>query len=132
MDTSPEYIKLCKPAISLQKLWKPAVGDFYYSPLSADKCVKVIMLDNGHRTNKVWLPRADQLFTLLEARYNVPGKPAYALNKFHQYVMAYSPHYCRSVEQMLLQFVMHEVFGLCYRSHIWQPLPPKLDLQCSV
>lgn len=32
MDTSPEYINMCKKATELQEMWKPETGDFYKLP----------------------------------------------------------------------------------------------------
>jgi len=125
MDISPEYITLCNAAFKFRKLWKPVVGDFYFCRDNGKKCVMVITSPKQDRVNKVWLPRADQLFAMAEERYNVKGKPAYAVNRFHQYLLAYSPYYAGSVEQMLLQFVMHEVFGLRYFGGRWQAELPK-------
>ena len=128
MDTSAEYVRMCNQSFKFRKTWKPAVGDFYFSTYKTDQCVKVILDAKEKRVNKTWLPRVDQLFDLIEARYNVAGKPAYALNKFHQYIMAYAPWQCDSVEQLLFQFVMHELYDVHYSMGLWQPNPPKITL----
>ena len=128
MDTSADYITMCTQASVLRKLWKPALGDYYYSRNSGEKCAMVLLVAKTFKVNKVWLPRLDQLFALIEERYNVPGKPAYALNKFHQYLLAYSPRPGGSMEQLLLQFVMHELYNLHWSIKMWQPYPPKITL----
>jgi hypothetical protein len=128
MDTSAEYANMCTQAAVLRKLWKPARGDYYYSRNTGEKCALVLLSDKTSKVNKVWLPRLDQLFALIEERYNVPGKPAYALNKFHQYLLAYSPRPGGSMEQLLFQFVMHELYNLHYSTRTWKPYPPNITL----
>jgi hypothetical protein len=126
MDTSPTFTTMCTVAFALRKHWVATPGDFYFSLYKKDKCVKLITKCKETRVNKVWLPRVDQMFDMLAERYKVAGKPAYAVNKFHQYLLAYSPELNASVEQLLLQFVMHEIFDLRYNTDQWIAAPPKI------
>lgn len=65
MDTSPEYINMCRKARELQESWSPRMGDFgiYDQQL-------VIMGSDGTplvrhivARNCIWLPRIDQLIS---------------------------------------------------------------------
>jgi hypothetical protein len=126
MDKGKQYIYMCARARTFRKTWMPALGDFYYDKVTQG--VGVVYKLPFDRTDHVWLPRADQLLDLLAARYNVAFKPAYTLNKFHQYIMASTPRYSGSIEQMLLQFMMLEVYQKVFLSQNWVASAPSIEL----
>ena len=75
MDTSPEYINMCRQANELQEMWEPMQGDFYYNDF-----IKIINIMKDHLqfnrdkqkgySDAIWLPRIDQLITLLNEAQN--------------------------------------------------------------
>lgn len=93
MDTSPEYIKMCRMAHELQEMWGPKEGDYFTLNHLHGKCDVYCFGDfvmpycNTVSTinpklhdmmplrdfldhDSVWLPRIDQLITLLNEAQN--------------------------------------------------------------
>ena len=123
MDTSEQYIKMCKKAEEIQdimgEVWIPFGQDILYS--YEDVFAKKLT-DNGNRWHCIWLPRQDQLqemylnsmpdgtytkiFTLVEAFYG----------HFEQYGY---PSYAFSMEQLWLAFVMKEKYGKIWDGEDW-------------
>ena len=71
MDTSPEYINMCRKATELQEMWEPKEGDFYVRdgyPVGAyctDYFIYYVTEDEDEWKIKVtWLPRIDQLIEM--------------------------------------------------------------------
>ena len=65
MDTSPEYINMCRKATELQEKWEPSLGDWYYSDFSKLICVMSEHMQFNRDKRKeysdaIWLPRIDQ------------------------------------------------------------------------
>lgn len=69
MDTSEQYIEMCRKATELQEMWEPSLGDFYYSDFSKLVCVMSDHMQFNRDKLKeysdaIWLPRIDQLIEL--------------------------------------------------------------------
>jgi len=118
MDKSITYILMCTAASEIRELWTPAIGDVYYSLLKNQ--VQVVDKLPFLKAKYVWLPRADQLCTIIEPHYDVPLRAPYVLNKLHQYIMAYTPKNTGSLEQMLIQFIMLELHNMEYIPRAWR------------
>lgn len=79
MDTSSEYINMCRKAKELQEMWEPMQGDFFilYDEI---ECIGNFSEDlypidwreefPVSKKNCTWLPRIDQLITLLNKAQN--------------------------------------------------------------
>jgi hypothetical protein len=117
MGNDKQYIYMCTHARALRSIWAPQLGDLYYAKLQ--KVVHVVIALPFSRLDHVWLPRVDQMFDMVSQRYNVRFRPAFTINKFHQYIMSHTPRHAGSVEQLLLQFVMLEVYGKVFSSRSW-------------
>ena len=73
MDTSVEYIEMCRKAIEVQKVWKPCFGDFVFADGSKivtqvavdTELIEFIILDSH-----IWLPRQDQLQDILRLHFD--------------------------------------------------------------
>lgn len=81
MDTSKEYIDMCKKAKEIQDLWNPSAGDWIYSA-EQDRlfCLGDEIFDDGYVFSPrdygiplrkaypdiIWLPRQDQLQEMVD------------------------------------------------------------------
>ena len=74
MDTSPEYINMCRRAKELQEMWKPSHGDWFvlYDEIETigDYSDDLHPIDYREeypvsKKNCVWLPRIDQLIDMM-------------------------------------------------------------------
>lgn len=73
MDTSPEYINMCRKATELQEMWKPSQGDWFFLhdeiETVGDYSEDLHPIDYREefpisKKTCVWLPRIDQLIEL--------------------------------------------------------------------
>lgn len=76
MDTSEQYINMCRKATELQEKWKITDGDFFYYDDMINTIGDFVEVNHTIRpmsnwdmytikqNNCVWLPRADQLIEL--------------------------------------------------------------------
>ena len=62
LDTSPEYINMCRQAKELQEMWKPETGDFYKLPGHFITCI--VLKNSLIDMDAIWLPRIDQLIEM--------------------------------------------------------------------
>ena len=88
MDTSPEYINMCRKAKELQETWEPKEGDWIFIQRAGDsrgyeKAIGGFNLNSGYyfygggdsvairaaTDDVVWLPRLDQLIELVREHY---------------------------------------------------------------
>ena len=76
MDTSPEYINMCRKAKELQKMWKPETGDFY--KLSGHFITCIVLKNSLIDVNATWLPRIDQWLQILSDKNIIFGLSNYA------------------------------------------------------
>ena len=81
MDTSPEYINMCRKATELQETWKPKEGDWFYDSVEIRTIGDSFYLGKWNGIHEIynrptwngkdkpldatiWLPRIDQLIEL--------------------------------------------------------------------
>ena len=73
-----KYIKQCEKAVEVQKAWKPAWGDRYYTPSNPDRpghgfwglCIDMGRNYFGYiRTPNIWLPLQHQLQAMVAGEY---------------------------------------------------------------
>ena len=73
MDTSPEYINMCRKATELQEMWKIEEGDFYsMNPPYRGICTvheSSWCKDPMGNICATWLPRIDQLIEMLNKEF---------------------------------------------------------------
>ena len=62
MDTSEQYINMCRRAKELQEMWEPEPGDFYKLPGHFITCI--VLKNSLIDMDAIWLPRIDQLIEL--------------------------------------------------------------------
>ena len=130
MDTSKEYIEMCRKAVEVQDAWDFKDGDFLY-----DKKYGVEVW-SGYDAwgwpgpprippNPAWIPRQDQLQDML---FQLLGKTfVYWLDRFYKYAENQESHEsmiggCYSMEQLWLAFVMHEKYGKTWDGKDWNPM----------
>ena len=117
MDKSKDYIKMCSSARQLRCLWSPALGDFYYDCKTSE--VKVVLAVPHGRRHQVWLPRQDQLLALAASSVKqLP--PAYLVSSLYQFILAQTPNHCGSLEQIIIQFAMHELYRKRFHNKGWR------------
>jgi len=73
MDTSDEYIAMCRHAREIQEIWQPEDGDFFYYNTAVETIgrytdflcpVDYVQEYPVYQKDCVWLPRLDQLLEL--------------------------------------------------------------------
>ena len=129
MDTSKKYIKICKQAAEIQALWKPQDFDFvkgeYVSVIrewkitqgTGSAALKPLFTRAGKwswydRNELIWLPRQDQLQTLLkydelEDAFLWKFEELYIYSRKKAAIVSQ----ITSMEQLWLAFVMHEKYN---------------------
>ena len=126
MDVSEQYMKMCKEAEEIQKIWELEDGDFYINP---QKHLKVKAYGYWHHSRtafeawkqkrNIWLPRQDQLQTI------VMDDDAFfwVLEEFHSFVFEIYGPYCvdnfDSPEQLWLAYVMESKYGKLWDGKEW-------------
>lgn len=135
MDTSDEYVDMCKAATKIQDDWNPLVGNVvttgdltgiyvgHTSGCPPDENDDADTSDLRHiywaewcSHNWLWLPRQDQL----QAMFDLPVKfGLLSINQFFQE----SEKYCidfTSWEQLWLAYVMYKRFDQTWCEHQWK------------
>jgi len=134
MDTSKEYINMCRKAVEIQKLFKAEKGDFYFcfctdieptdmfpkgyglsiiTEWDADLNSELLIRSG----TDIWLPRQDQLQEMIETQLSVKSNANHIAIHFAQFVnnhlenVVYWELELKSMEQLWLAFVMWEKFN---------------------
>jgi len=144
MDTSKEYIEMCRKAVEIQELWEPKKGDFFllnpYDPLHKRFAIMVLgchwekCQGCSHEISDekcVWLPRQDQLQEMVdwESRgengtfYQIEALKDWASReindmKYSNSDEAFNDKY-DTFEKVWLAFVMHEKYGKKWSGGEW-------------
>ena len=108
MDTSPEYINMCKKATELQEMWKPETGDFYKLPGHFITCI--VLKNSLIDMDAIWLPRVDQLIELSAMHWS----------DIIDYCGLEYSDYKLSFEIALLKIVMYKVFNKVWNNEDWR------------
>ncbi len=132
MDSSQQYIDMCKEATELQdegRWW--LLGDYYAEQIGEwHTSVFIgyeyysIASDGRPIINWVWLPRQDQLQVMIDADYRktLLGRMGngewQGLDAFVDF--AYEDYDCTSMEQLWLAFLMHEKFNKHRNGTTWE------------
>jgi hypothetical protein len=147
MDTSKEYIEMCKGAVEIQEAWNPKEGDFMlnlsavggpylftnykYQPNSNNNRWE---LEVYERLNHLlWLPRQDQLQELVaplnfDITFRHKGKGSKTKNIYVGFAIkhTHSPEHeyqilnrMATMEQLWLAFVMKEKYQKAYLDDEW-------------
>ena len=121
MDTSKEYIEMCRKAVEVQELWSPISGDVSY--LMDIDCVSIWsygLYKTDISCAEIWLPRQDQLQDMVGEDTDY-----HTLMKFDTWVFTLARIYDDiiiekfSMEQLWLAFVMHEKYGKKWDGEDW-------------
>jgi len=139
MDTSKEYIEMCKKAEEIQELWNPSIGDWYFGrghyyeiiPHFKNEFEVFILCDydseGGHfhlepnhidKSIEIWLPRQDQLQEM------VGGTSLWKIVSIHRHchlIDTHVPSASSSMEQLWLAFVMKEKYDKTWDGKDWIP-----------
>jgi len=105
MDTSPEYINMCRKATELQEMWKPETGDFYKLPGHFITCI--VLKNSLIDMDAIWLPRVDQLIEMLAVDF----RPT------EGFTMVISDR--SKTEQELLSEYYKRAFHMCWNGDDW-------------
>lgn len=90
MDTSPEYINMCRKAKELQAVWEPSRGDWFllYDEIEniGDYSEDLHPIDYREefpisKKNCIWLPRIDQLIEIVMNGSHLRDKTAHGITK---------------------------------------------------
>lgn len=129
MDTSKEYIGMCRAATGIQTNWSSEDGDFIYRPpfsykqglshiVESEHVWISNMLDGATKERDVWLPRQDQLQDMMD----YVDCAAESIESFYQWWEIYSQHHYstrESMEQLWLAFVMKEKYNKKWNGEEW-------------
>ena len=150
MDTSSLYIRMCGDADSIQKLWKPSDGDYYYlmsnnnlhTSIRTTSTSKPCCIWRGgeykkkppfdlHLYGLIWLPRQDQLLKLI---FSKPHNNFESGNKKHNFISKMlsilnffqANKNVSSIEQLLLKFIMKDKHNKTWSGNSWISYTPIL------
>jgi len=141
MDTTNEYIKMCKEAKDIQDKWEHDEGDFYAAgehtckDFTYPELVNGIIGDENPFNHKCaccernyyaeiwWLPRQDQLQDMLSVV--CIRKWAVYYERFINVYMKDPDCAFRSTEQAGLGFVMEDIYGKVWNGETWVKLGAK-------
>ena len=113
MDTSPEYVKMCKAAEEIQRAWKHEERD--YIACERKPYYDGSKIQDERYLNSVWLPGQDQLQEMLPKEKWVTSFYKFATGTDGVEGLSLSrANLIHSMEQLWLAFVMKE----CYNK-IW-------------
>ncbi len=147
MDTSPEYVLMCKQAGEIQKSWNPAAWDYCVCTGNPDQPVVIL---SGYATDAgiygheadldggilwceydggfgseitvihFWLPRLDQLGEIVKDFYKgYPDDLKLLLLEFHFFTESVFVSF-KSLEQYWLAFVMKEKYNKSWTGAEWK------------
>ena len=134
MDTTLEYVEMCRKAHEIQDAWKFERGDYFTTLMSTKhghECciVDTFWIDDQSRNIRpapwVWLPLQDQLQDIAKDIDMVQfNNPLYSLQfEFDNFVMEHKrmPLFQKltSFEQLWLCFVMHEKYAKVWDGAEW-------------
>lgn len=129
MDTSEQYINMCRKATELQAMWEPHDGDFFYYDDLVNSIGDFVEVNNEIRpmsdweTYKVkckecvWLPRIDQLHNLSEA--TVSNFCAVCMNIAMRYEKPFNNSTEPSFEQIAMFSVMAHLYNKSWNGEDW-------------
>lgn len=142
MDTSQEYVKMCREAKEIQVGWQSRTGDFIYDYRAKAPGIGVYCselqeyeVNYGYRYDTefvFWLPRQDQLQEMLEP-YKNHESPLQFINQFNDFVEPFliqqegswkNATWDFSIEQIWLAFVMKEKFNKAWNNETWEEVKP--------
>jgi len=125
MDTSKEYIEMCRKAVEVQGVWESKTGDWYFWSKAIGNKIRVVQYDGKKDIYCTWLPRQDQLQDMVREDTDY-----HTLMKFDTWVFTLARVYDDiiiekfSMEQLWLAFVMHEKYGKKWDGEDWVKSPP--------
>ncbi len=151
MDTSKEYIELCKQATEIQELWQYEDGDYfqtrfeksdgdYFKGRTIVTCLCVAhnikdsygdtyVNEDAPKGKYIWLPRQDQLQEMLtfDARSYLALIKDFAYANALNFTSLRNISVFSSMEQLWLAFVMYEKYQKKWNGKDWfkLPLPPE-------
>ena len=109
-----EYIAMCKEAKEIQALWDPKSGDLYHFKSCYNSLKPHMFASNLHgdiisyaqdknmtgidyTKDKFWMPRYEDLYTLLK------------------------PHFFMEIKDLLI-LIMEELYGKAWNGSEWEPI----------
>ena len=129
MDTSKEYIEMCRKAVEIREAWEPKVGDW------TDKGVitnimnqdSIIVHEGGHfpeygLDELTWTPHQDQLQGMFASEEGTIEEPIQQARRFAFQLTTdkdYYNQFSKSHEQLWLAFVMYEKFNKKWDGKEW-------------
>lgn len=127
MDTSKEYIEMCKNAQEIQDIIiEEGVfkGADFYANIKWDKSYKINIADEGGYNDVldsyIWLPRQDQLQEMIEwKQQGIQERILYFSNETSSGFEAMN-YMFDSFEKIWLAFVMKEKYNKIWKDGTWQ------------
>lgn len=136
MDTSKEYIRMCREAEEIREEHKEEIGDYLAGSTSLwirigyderDRCfeyIKLLGFNEQKFRKKIWLPRQDQLQAMLEKNLRL------LIHDFEHFTRCASEQndgkYIKinlsaftTMEQLWLAFVMKEKYNKIWEGNQW-------------
>jgi len=117
MDTSEEYVRMCRESIEIQKKWKEDRADFYFDDYY--KYVTVLDSFEDNLGNNIWLPRQDQLQAILDSERPI-GSWHWFIYDMWEYDRGCVSVRDWSGEKLWLALVMKELYGKGWNGSTWE------------
>ena len=115
MDTSNEYVKMCRAAEEIQAKTAPD-GSFLCPPISVGETAYIIRSIEAYQQSWTWLPRQDQLQDMFKGEWN---NILDALIKYSDTPLHDNPP-AESMEQLWLMFVMEKKYNKVWDRNEWK------------
>ncbi len=135
MDTSKQYIEMCRRATEIQQAWEHTMGDWFFRPGVPDSLIVACGENHTNDENKpamalpvawpsifpeddLWLPRQDQLQEMVENTGRVAKPQFYLVDDIHNFYFDGNQG-LDTMEQLWLAAVMDWKFGKQWNGADW-------------
>ncbi len=132
------FLKMCKQAEEIQKVWKPKVGDWQFWCNNKTLCANISIITSlqkkySEATHRVWLPTLEQLF---EMAHKVRDKEAYHKSKEYEIIADFIEWMLNSdidkykdfkldfndTKSCLLIYIMEEFYHKIWTGEKWEAI----------
>lgn len=125
MDTSKEYVEMCRKAVEIQQLKQYVDGCYYSDVYSGKQYVSIVCNsceieyggDMEFSDTAVWLPRQDQLQEIMDVSGIDDLESIF--HAWYQEILIDKGYKKTTFEQLWLAFVMKEKFNKIWNGKDW-------------
>lgn len=115
------FIKMCRKAEDIQKVWKPKIGDKYYNIKGKYNCFLTELSFRQYLPHKVgfWLPTQEQLQEMVFSERAGVQTIATAMEQFSKSDIGCSISIMGDMNELWLAFAMKEKYNKVWNCKKW-------------